>query len=351
MECTSEQIEQLHAIIRSGTSEQRTVERARIVLACIGEHRADQVAQELGLNVSTVYKWRDRFRQYGMDGLKDSHRSGRPVIYGKETGDKILAKLEETPPDGLARWDGVTLGKALGIPAEAVWRFTRKNNIQLDRQRSWCVSHDPDFERKAADVVGLYLNPPEDAIVFCVDEKPTIQAIERPTGYVYDYNHKLIRGVKSTYVRHGTLNLISALEVATGKVFGETTRAKTKVDFLGFMDDLLAHLGQEQGKVYHVILDNYCTHKNCDEWLKAHTNVVFHYTPTSASLLNMVEIWNNILSRKVLKGASFETLEALRAAIEKFINAYNRDNPHPFVWRKREVKGCELRNTLSNLKN
>ncbi len=152
-------------------------------------------------------------------------------------------------------------------------------------------------------------------------------------------------------MRHGTLNLISALEVATGKVFGETTRAKTKVDFLGFMDDLLAHLGQEQGKVYHVILDNYCTHKNCDEWLKAHTNVVFHYTPTSASLLNMVEIWNNILSRKVLKGASFETLEALRAAIEKFINAYNRDNPHPFVWRKREVKGCELRNTLSNLKN
>ena len=118
MECTSEQIEQLHAIIRSGTSEQRTVERARIVLACIGEQRADQVAQELGLNVSTVYKWRERFRQYGMDGLKDSHRSGRPVIYGKETGDKILAKLEETPPDGLARWDGVTLGKALGIPAD-----------------------------------------------------------------------------------------------------------------------------------------------------------------------------------------------------------------------------------------
>ena len=99
------------------------------------------------------------------------------------------------------------------------------------------------------------------------------------------------------------------------------------------------------------VVTDYCTHKNCDEWLKAHTNVVFHYTPTSASWLNMVEIWNNILSRKVLKGASFETFEALRVAIEKFINAYNRDNPHPFVWRKREVKGCELKNTLSNLKN
>ena len=216
LECTPEQIEKLQSIIRSWTSEQRMVERAQIVLACMGEHRVDQVARELGVNVSTVYKWRDRFRQYGMDGLEDSHRSGRPVLYGKETGDKILAKLEETPPDGLARWDGPTLAKALNIPAGAVWRFTRKNNIQLDRQRSWCVSHDPDFEGKAADVIGLCLNPPEDAIVFSVDEKPTIQAIERTRGYVRDSNGKWVRGRKSTYTRHGILNLTAALLIATG---------------------------------------------------------------------------------------------------------------------------------------
>lgn len=350
LECTPEQIEHLQSIIRSWTSEQRMVERAQIVLACMGDHRVDQVAKELGLNVSTVYKWRERFRQYGMDGLEDSHRSGRPILYGKETGDKILAKLEETPPVGLARWDGPTLAKALNIPAGAVWRFTRKNNIQLDRQRSWCVSHDPDFERKAADVIGLYLNPPEDAIVFSVDEKPIIQAIERAKGYVRDSNGKLVRGLKSRYTRHGTLNLTAALEVATGKVFGKTTLTKTRVDFLGFMDDLLASL-PPVNKIYHVIIDNYCTHKHCDEWLKDHPNVVFHYTPTSASWLNMIEIWNNIFSRKVLKGASFEDLKALEDAIEKFIKAYNRDDPHPFIWRKREVKGCELKNTLANLKN
>ncbi len=136
LECTQEQIEKLQAIVRDKTGDQRLVERAQIVLACSGEHRVDQVANKLGCNVSTVYKWRDRFRQYGMDGLCDSPRSGRPVIYGKETEEKILAKLRETPPNGQARWDGQSLGKALDIPADAVWRFARKNNIRLDRQRS-----------------------------------------------------------------------------------------------------------------------------------------------------------------------------------------------------------------------
>ncbi len=159
-----------------------------------------------------------------------------------------------------------------------------------------------------------------------------------------DSSGKLVGGLKSTYTRHGTLNLTAALEVATGKVFGKTTQTRTRVGFLGFMDDLLANLPPVD-KTYHVILNNYCTHKHCNEWLEAHPNVVFHYTPTSASWLNMIEIWNNIFSRKVLKGASFEDLKALEDATEKFIKAYNRDDPHPFIWRKREVKGCELART------
>jgi transposase len=196
--------------------------------------------------------------------------------------------------------------------------------------------------------MGLYLNPPENALVVSVDEKPSIQALERTTGYVETDNGKIVRGLKSTYKRHGTLNLFAALQVATGRVMSQITETKRREDFLGFMDTIVAETPAD--KELHVILDNYCTHKKCDAWLEAHPNAHFHFTPTSASWLNQVEIWFGILSRKALRGASFNNTHALRQAIEDFVAAYN-PTASPFRWRKREVKGSQLRNTIVNLRS
>jgi transposase len=260
----------------------------------------------------------------------------------------VLKTLEEPPPKGQAKWDGAAVAVHLGVSDDAVWRVLRREGICLARQRSWCVSTDPEFTSKAADIVGLYLNPPEKALVISIDEKPSIQALERTTGYVCTSNGKIVQGLKSTYKRHGTLNLFAALNVATGAIHAQTTKLKRRVEFLAFMDQLLSELPAE--KQIHVILDNYCIHKRNEEWLAEHPNVTFHFTPTSASWLNQVEIWFGILSRKALKGASFRDVDQLRAAIEAFIEAY-QPNAKPFVWRKREVKGSQLKNTIVNLCN
>jgi len=230
----------------------------------------------------------------------------------------------------------------------AVWRVLRHEGICLQRQRSWCVSTDKEFAVKAADIVGLYLNPPEKALVISVDEKPSIQALERKTGYVETDNGKIVHGLKSTYKRHGTLNLFAALEVATGQVKTAFTQLKRREEFLQFMDQVVAE--SPAGQELHVILDNYCTHKKCDAWLLQHPNVHFHFTPTSASWLNQVEIWFGILSRKALRGLSTRSTLELRQAIEAFIKAYAQ-HAKPFKWRKREVKGTQLRNTIVNLCN
>jgi transposase len=230
----------------------------------------------------------------------------------------------------------------------AVWRVLRKEGICLQRQRSWCMSTDPQFVPKAADIVGLYLNPPEKALVICVDEKPSIQALERKTGYVETTQGKIVRAYRSTYKRHGTLNLFAALEVATGQVSTAFTELKRREEFLQFMDQVVAETAPQME--LHVILDNYGTHKKCDAWLAAHPNVHFHFTPTAASWLNQVEIWFGILSRKALRGLSSKSTVELRQAIEAFIAAYAQ-NAKPFKWRKREVKGSQLRNTIVNLRN
>lgn len=194
---------------------------------------------------------------------------------------------------------------------------------------------------------GLYLNPPQNALVLSVDEKPSIQALERATGYVQTDNGKIVRAFRSTYKRHGTLNLFAALEVATGAVRTRITHKKRRIEFLEFMDQVLSDL--PAAKEIHVILDNYCIHKRNEAWLTAHPNVSFHFTPTSASWLNQVEIWFGILSRKALRGASFRNQDQLRQAIEEFVETYG-PTAQPFLWRKREVKGSQLRNTIVNLR-
>jgi transposase len=240
------------------------------------------------------------------------------------------------------------LASALGVSDAAVWRVLRKEGIQLRRHRSWCVSTDPQFAAKAADIIGLYLDPPDNALVLSVDEKPSIQALERARGYVQTSSGKIVHGLKSTYKRHGTVNLFAALEVATGFIRGKTTQTKKRVDFQAFMSEIVEE--QPTDRQIHVILDNYCTHKKNETWLAAHPNVTFHFTPTSASWLNQVEIWFGIFTRKALSGASFRTVEQLKQAIQDFTAEYN-ERAAPFVWRKREVKGAQLRHPIVNFRN
>lgn len=347
--CTADDKKELERLSKSRTDESRMVERAKIVLGCLAGRRNDEIASELGIQAATAGVWRKRFAAEGLAGLRDRARPGKPPVYpAQELRQRILKQLEAPPPAGLAGWDGGTLAKALEVSDDVIWRILRKEGIQLRRLRSWCVSTDPEFAAKAADVIGLYLSRPQNALVLSVDEKPSIQALERKTGYVCTSSGKIVRGLKSTYKRHGTINLFAALNVATGTIQTKTTETKKRPDFQAFMDDVIKDVPADQE--IHVILDNYCTHKKNHDWLTKHPNVHFHFTPTSASWLNQVEIWFGIFSRKTLSGASFVSIEQLVQAIEAFIAAYNQ-SASPFVWRKREVKGAQLRNTIANLCN
>jgi transposase len=332
----------------SRTEQRRVVERARIILGCLDRRPIKVIAEENQMRPNVVIRWRKRFAESGLSGLEDRPRSGRRRLYDDTFRGRILATLEESPPKGQAQWDGASLAARLEASDDAVWRVLRKEGIGLQRRRSWCVSTDPQFAAKAADIVGLYLNPPECAIVLSVDEKPSIQALERRQGYVQTRSGKIVRGYKSTYKRHGTLNLFAALAVATGIMHTKITEQKRRIEFIDFMDELVA--GFPAGQELHVIMDNYCIHKKNDAWLVAHPTVHFHYTPTSASWLNMVEIWFGILQRKALRGGDFHSKDELRKAIEEFIAAW-QVAAHPFVWRKRDVAGSQLRNTIVNLCN
>lgn len=346
--CSKKDRKTLELWVRSRTLEARLVERAKIIIKCLEGESVTQIARDLNIRPNTVIDWRNRFEKEGVSGLHDRPRSGKPPRYDIKFRNQVLATLELSPPRGQARWDGPAVAKHLNASVHAVWRVLRKEGICLSRQRSWCVSTDPEFTTKAANIVGLYLNPPENALVLSVDEKPSIQALERATGYVETDNGKIVHGFKSTYKRHGTLNLFAALEIATGAIHTQTTKQKRRIEFLEFMDKLMTAV--PANKDIHVILDNYCIHKKNEAWLAAHPNVTFHFTPTSASWLNQVEIWFCILSCKALKGASFKDTDELRQAIEDFVVAYSV-KAKPFMWRKREVKGSQLRNTNVNLRN
>ena len=354
LSCGPEVLKELIRISKSRSAEARMVERSRIVLACLAGKRNDIIAAELGVRPGTVGTWRKRFAESGLAGLSDRPRPGKPPTYPADLKQRILRQLEQPAPPGLASWDGGTLSRALDVSDDAVWRVLRKEGIQLRRHRSWCVSTDPQFAAKAADIIGLYLSPPQNALVICVDEKPSIQAPARKTGYVQTSSGKIVRGLKRTYKRHGTINLFAALNVASGVAQSKTTATKKRPDFQAFMDEVVAEV--PVGKEIHVILDNYSTQKKNHDWLADHPTVRFHYTPTSASWLNQVEIWFGILSgprpaaRKTLSGASFESTAQLTQAIEAFIAIHNQ-NAAPFIWRKREVRGAQLRNTIINLRN
>jgi transposase len=278
LECSAEVKAKLLAASKNRTEEARIVERARIVLSCLEGKENQQVAQELRTSIPTVSKWRRRFSEQGLDGLLDQPRPGKPPKYGAAFRDRVLALLEQPAPPGLSHWDGPHVAEKLGASVHAVWRTLRREGIYLQRLRTWCVSTDPEFAPKAAEVVGLYLNPPLNALVLSMDEKPSIQALQRPSGYVETDSGKVMRAMKSTYKRQGALNLFAALEIASGQIYTATTEQTKREDFRRFLDAVIAELPAQ--KEIHVILDNYSTHKKNADWLaKYQGRVLFHFTP------------------------------------------------------------------------
>ena len=331
---------------KSRTISKQLIERSKIILACGSGRMVKEIAVQLETYPNKIIEWRKRYGEMGLQGLQDRPRSGKPSP-NPGIKEKLLKTISSPVPKGYGRWDAPLLSEKLNCSKDVIWNLLKKEGISLQRQRSWCISTDKDFAAKAADIIGLYLDPPTKAIVLCADEKPSIQALERKTGYLQTEDGKTMRGYKSTYKRHGTLNLFAALNVATGQISSRVTEYKKREDFISFMDEIVK---EYEGMELHVILDNYCTHKKNEDWLLKNPNVQFHFTPTSASWLNQVEIWFGIFSRKSLHGASFASTEHLKEHIEAYIDAYGK-NSKPFKWRKREVRGSQLKDNIVNLNN
>jgi transposase len=346
---TEEERKQLESWVRSGSTEQRVAQRARIVLESAAGKASKKIAVMMKLRAATVSKWRTRFYRRGLPGLRDAPRPGKKAKYDLATERRILAQLDAPPPAGYATWTGRLAAEALqDVSRHQVWRVLRKHGIHLQRRHSWCVSTDPEFTQKAADIVGLYLDPPENAVVMGVDEKPAIQVLERAQGWLRLPDGRALRGFSHEYKRHGTTTLFAALEVATGMVrVGHYPRRRRR-EFLDFMNQIVANYPDRE---LHVILDNLNTHKpKHDRWLAKHPLVHFHYTPTHASWLNQVECWFSILWRQALRGLSATSVRAIRKAIDAFIDAYSK-NAHPFEWIKSVVHPGQLKTKYADLCN
>lgn len=346
---TAEERGTLEGWTRAGSTEQRYAQRAQFVLAAARGDGTTSIARHFGVRPATVSKWRTRFAAQRLAGLEDEPRPGAPPRYDASTEDRILALLDKSPPRGYARWNGRLVAEQLGdVSASQVWRVLRAHQIQLERRRSWCVSTDPEFVPKAADIIGLYLHPPENAIVLSIDEKPHIQALERAQGYLRLPNGRALTGYNHEYTRHGTTTLFAALNVATGQVKAGHYWRRRRREFLDFMNEVVADYPTDVE--LHVVLDNLNTHKpKHDHWVARHPNVHFHYTPTHASWLNQVEVWFSLLSRAALRDASFTSPWGVRGAIDAFIKVYN-PRATPFEWRKAVVHAVTLQKRYSNLR-
>ena len=258
-------------------------DRARIVLLAADGLASRAIGRAVGCTPGTASKWRVRYAKDRLAGLSETGDRGAEPRYGAEHDRRILALLDQPPPEGYANWSAL-LARELGdIHEQYIWRFLRVQKIDLSGRKSWCESNDPDFVAKAAEIVGLYVMPPDNAVVLSVDEKPSIQALERAQGYLKLPNGRAMTGQSHDDKRNGTTTLFAAFDVGSGEVIGRHYKRRRRVEFLDFMNQVVA---RHPGKQIHVILDNLSTHKpKRDLWLARHSNVHLHYTPTHASWL------------------------------------------------------------------
>ena len=330
IDLSQEEFEKLQLIGRRPKSAQGMALRANIVLSCAQGKTNQAVAQGLGVCMNTVGKWRRRFAAERMAGLVDAPRSGAPREISDQKVEEVVTKTLETTPPARTHWSSWLMAKEAGISQHSVRRIWQAFGLKPHLVKSFKLSSDPMFVEKVRDIVGLYLNPPEKAIVLCVDEKSQIQALQRTQPGL-----PLKKGRCGTlthdYTRHGTTTLFAALDVLEGRVIGQCLPRHRHQEFLKFLRTLDSAFPQD--KSLHLIVDNYGTHKHPSvvRWLKNHPRFVLHFTPTSSSWLNLVERWFGELTRKALRRASFVSVPDLIAAIETYLAASN-ENPKPFTW-------------------
>jgi len=327
---TAEDRATLESLTRARSAPAGQVERARIVLAVADGAGTTGTAELVGVSRPTVIKWRNRFAEHGLVGLDDEPRSGRPKTIDDAM---ILAATLDPPPDKLAvtHWSTRLLAAHLGVGDATVARAWRKYCIKPWRRETFKFSTDPELEAKVRDVVGLYLDPPEKAIVLCVDEKSQIQALNR-TAPILPVRAGLPEKATHDYKRNGTTTLFAALEVATGKVTDQCYDRHGKAEFGDFLKKVARAYPRRE---LHVVVDNYHTHKHADinAWLAKNPRITLHFTPTSGSWLNLVEVFFGIITRQAIRRGSFDSVKELITAIRAFIQGWN-ERAHPFTWTK-----------------
>jgi transposase len=329
---TDEERSQLEAWARRPKSAQALALRSRIVLASAEGGSNVEVGDRLGVARSTVRKWRNRFAEQRLDGLLDDPRPGRPRTVTDDQVEAVITKTLESTPRNATHWSTRSMAAELGLSQSAVSRIWRAFGLQPHRQESWKLSKDPLFVDKVKDVAGLYLAPPERAVVLCVDEKSQIQALDR-TSPVLPMLPGTPQRATHDYKRHGTSSLYAALDITTGKVIGQLHARHRAVEFKKFLTTIDREVPDHLA--VHLVLDNASTHKTpaIQRWLLAHPRFVVHFTPTSSSWLNLVERWFSELTTKKLKRGAHTSVRALNADIRAWIDTWN-ESPRPYVWTK-----------------
>ena len=325
---------ELERLRRSTGARAGEVLRARIVLAAADGEANERIAQRLETSKATVLKWRGRYQDKGLAGLSDEARSGRPRTVDHA---RIVSVTLAPPPKkyGVTHWSTRLLARHLGLGNKTGATAWREYGVQPWRCETFKFSTDPELVAKVTDVVGLYLEPPKNAIVLCVDEKSQIQALDR-TAPMLPMQPGLPQRRTHDYKRHGTSTLFAALEIATGKVTAACKPRHRHTEFLAFLKQVArAYPPTSEGTELHLVMDNYAAHKKAEvrDWLAANPRIHVHFTPTSGSWLNLVEVWFGIIERQAIHRGSFGSVKDLNAKIRAFVDGWN-DRCHPFVWTK-----------------
>ncbi len=330
IELTNEERNQLESYVRSRSMPSGLSTRFRIILLADDGLGNKEISEKVGLSRASVGKWRKRYSEKGLEGLHDELRPGRPRSVSDEKVAELIHKTLKTQPEGATHWSTRTMADEIGVSHMTVCRVWRTFGLKPHLTDTFKLSTDPFFVEKVRDIVGLYLNPPENALVLCVDEKSQCQALERsqPTlplgfGYAEGYTHD--------YVRHGTLTLFAALDVATGGVLAQSKKRHRHQEFLQFLRHIDANVPSELD--VHIIVDNYSihNHEKVRSWFARTSRYHVHFTPTYSSWLNQVETWFSIITRKTIRRGSFRNTKQLAEKIDQFVKSYNRDSK-PFIW-------------------
>lgn len=325
-----EEEQQLKTIATSRSLPHGLVIRAKIIILSAQGISNKEIAHKLDYSNQSVSLWRRRFLEQGVSGLHDELRPGRPRSISDEQIAELIKKTLQTKPPGRTHWSTRSMADETQISHQTIQRIWNAFGIQPHRQRHFKISTDPFFVEKVRDIVGLYLNPPDKALVLCVDEKSQIQALDRsqpmlPMGLGY------VEGVTHDYIRHGTTTLFAALDIATGRVLTQCKRRHRHQEYLSFLKHIDANVPEDMD--IHLIVDNYSTHKHrrVKQWLASHPRYHVHFTPTYSSWLNQVEIWFNRITQQAIRRGTFRSVKDLVAKINQFVQHYNA-NTHPFVW-------------------